>query len=303
MSESDNQSEKGKKSFTGIILLLLAIVVGVAGFNLYQKQQGVADGVVTQIGDDVSEMADKGKDMMDSAVASASEAVDTMKDKTENAVETVKEESEDVSEAMTDKTDSIINSITSDLNGNVSGFDLEKAKTPRILGNPDAPVKISEHSSFTCSHCGAFHETNFKNIKRDYIDTGKAYMVFDDFARNYVDLGIGVLSRCVPEDKYFDYIQLMFETQEDWHPNMEKYEGYARQNALMTGASKEDLDACFNSEELRMAMADRVKMAQENHGVSGTPTLVINGKSVVSGLTPYPELKKLLDTAYVESTK
>lgn len=299
MSESDNQTEKGKKSFTGIVLLLLAIIVAVAGFNLYQKQQGVADGVVAQISDDVSEMADKGKDMMDNTVASASEVVDTMKDKTENVVETVQAEAEDASEAIQDETAE----ISDTLNENVSGFDLENAKTPRILGNPNAPVKISEHSSFTCSHCGAFHETNFKNIKRDYIDTGKAYMVFDDFARNYVDLGIGVLSRCVPEDKYFDYIQLMFETQEEWHKNMEKYEGYARQNALMTGATKEELDACFNSEELRVALAERVKLAQETHGVSGTPTLVINDTSVVSGLTPYPELKSLLDAALDKSAQ
>ena len=67
-------------------------------------------------------------------------------------------------------------------------FDLEKAATPRILGNPDAPVKISEHSSFTCGACSAFHKDNFKQIKKDYIDTGKAYLVFDDFPRNAFDI-------------------------------------------------------------------------------------------------------------------
>ena len=28
--------------------------------------------------------------------------------------------------------------------------------TEMTLGNPDAPVKVVEYASFTCSHCGAF---------------------------------------------------------------------------------------------------------------------------------------------------
>ena len=74
-------------------------------------------------------------------------------------------------------------------------FDLEKASTPRILGNPDAPIKISEHSSFTCGGCAMFHKSNFKMIKEEYIDTGKAYVVFDDFPRNKYDIIIGSVAQ------------------------------------------------------------------------------------------------------------
>ena len=37
--------------------------------------------------------------------------------------------------------------------------------TEMTLGNPDAPVKVVEYASFTCSHCGAFHREGFKELK------------------------------------------------------------------------------------------------------------------------------------------
>ena len=40
-------------------------------------------------------------------------------------------------------------------------------------GNPDAPVTVIEYASFTCPHCAAFHAGPYKQLKSDYIDTGK----------------------------------------------------------------------------------------------------------------------------------
>ncbi len=59
-------------------------------------------------------------------------------------------------------------------------IDLELALTERVIGNPDAPVKISEHSSFTCGHCGNFHKNVFEQFKTNWLDSGKAYLVFSD---------------------------------------------------------------------------------------------------------------------------
>ena len=37
-----------------------------------------------------------------------------------------------------------------------------KLMSIRALGDPNAPVKISEHSSLTCSHCGVFQPDVFE---------------------------------------------------------------------------------------------------------------------------------------------
>ena len=41
------------------------------------------------------------------------------------------------------------------------------------MGNPDAKVTVIEYASFTCPHCQRFHETVLKDLKKNYIDTGK----------------------------------------------------------------------------------------------------------------------------------
>ena len=196
----------------------------------------------------------------------------------------------------TTKTTQISDGTTEAAIASASGdatFDLEKASTPRILGNPNAPVKISEHSSFTCGACSVFHKDNFKQIKRDFIDTDKAYIVFDDFPRNAYDVKVGAVARCVPEEAYFNYVQLLFETQKDWLND--DYLSYLRQNALLTGASAEQIDNCLNSTELHETLAERQDLAHKTHGVKATPTLVINDNVVISGLDTYENIKNAIE--------
>jgi len=183
----------------------------------------------------------------------------------------------------------------------IAEFNLEQASKPRILGNIDAPIKISEHSSFTCGHCSKFHKTNFKKIKQDYVDTGKAYIVFTDFPLNGRDIEIGAVARCVPEKAYFSFIQLLFETQRDWLK--EDFIGYVKQNAKLTGASEEQVNNCLNSEELHKALANQRETAMDKHNVRSTPTLVINDTIVIPGLSPYSELKKVLDAEFEKTAK
>ncbi len=209
------------------------------------------------------------------------------------SVETEQDTSTDATQTAQapDGTETITQEVSAD-------FDLEKASTPRILGNSDAPIKISEHSSFTCGGCAMFHKGNFKKIKEEYIDTGKAYIVFDDFPRNKYDIIIGAVARCVPEDAYFNFVQLLFETQENWLN--EEYLTHLKQNAKLTGASDAQINNCLNSTELHKVLAEHQEAASKDHGVKSTPTLVINDSVVVSGLDPYATIKAALEAALVK---
>ncbi|PCJ99694.1 MAG: hypothetical protein COA45_02425 [Zetaproteobacteria bacterium] len=180
-------------------------------------------------------------------------------------------------------------------------FDLEKASTPRILGDPDAPIKISEHSSFTCGACAMFHKDNFKRIKKEYVDTGKAYIVFDDYPRNMFDVKIGAVARCVPESAYFNFVQLLFETQKTWLND--DYVTYLTQNAKLTGANHAQIQNCLNSKELHKALAQRQEEATKKHNVKSTPTLVINDSVVISGLSPYQAIKEALDAELAKTAE
>ncbi len=51
----------------------------------------------------------------------------------------------------------------------------------RVLGKADAPVTIFQYSSLTCPHCAAFIRDILPKITTEWIDTGKANLVFRNF--------------------------------------------------------------------------------------------------------------------------
>ncbi|MGN7438524.1 MAG: thioredoxin domain-containing protein [Alcanivorax sp.] len=173
-------------------------------------------------------------------------------------------------------------------------FDVQQASTPRILGDKNAPVKIVEHSSFTCPHCAHFHSDTYHKLKADYIDTGKAYLVFDDFPLKGADVVVGALARCVPESSYFKFVEFVFKDQQQWMANP-KFVDYLKQNAQLMGASDAELQKCLDSQELQQAIALRGHNAYENKGVKGTPSLIINDGTPVNALIPYTDIKKIID--------
>jgi protein-disulfide isomerase len=49
------------------------------------------------------------------------------------------------------------------------------------LGNPSAPIRLELFSDFSCPGCKAFHENTLPALIRDFVNTGKAYIVFRDY--------------------------------------------------------------------------------------------------------------------------
>ena len=52
----------------------------------------------------------------------------------------------------------------------------------KAFGNPAASVLIEVYSDFECPGCRAFHVDFLPRLMRDYIDTGKAYLVIHDLS-------------------------------------------------------------------------------------------------------------------------
>ena len=129
---------------------------------------------------------------------------------TTNTMEEVADNIEETEEMAEDGSDAIElgdndvdpNTLTeTQLNENaMASIDMEKALSERVLGNPGAPIKISEHSSFSCGHCGNFHQNVFSEFKANWIDTGKAYLVFSDFPLNAPALHASLVGRCITND-------------------------------------------------------------------------------------------------------
>jgi protein-disulfide isomerase len=181
-----------------------------------------------------------------------------------------------------------------------SSFDLGAASQERILGNPSAPIKISEHSSLTCGHCGNFHRNVFKEFKAAYIDTGKAYLVFSDFPLNAPALHASKAARCIADDgQYFAFLDKLFAEQEAWayEPN---YMGYLEKTAGEFGLDGATFQACVNSQELQENLVARIQANQSQYGVNATPSFVINNQKTISGSHTFAEFDASIQAALAE---
>ena len=70
--------------------------------------------------------------------------------------------------------------------------------SPRILGKADAPIKVIELFSMTCSHCASFHNNTFPDVKKRLIDTGMVHFEMQPFPLDQVALRAHALARALP---------------------------------------------------------------------------------------------------------
>jgi protein-disulfide isomerase len=157
----------------------------------------------------------------------------------------------------------------------------------RILGVPDAPIHLIEYSSMTCPHCAAFHVETLPLIKTNYIDTGKVKLEMRDYPLNEAAALGSLLSRCAPEDRYFPLVDLLFAQQNAWARSNNMIGELARLGAF-AGMSQEQLEACFQNNDLYAAIVRQRDVWNEEHEVRSTPTFYINDAPLV-GNQPYEQ--------------
>jgi protein-disulfide isomerase len=169
---------------------------------------------------------------------------------------------------------------------------LQITQDDRILGNPGAPITIVEYASLTCPHCAHFANDVLPEIKKEWIDTGKAKLVLRDFPLDEPALRAAMIARCAPADRYYAFADTFFAAQEKWVRSPDYREALARL-AKLGGMSKEEFDTCLNNTELENKIVEgRLKATQELE-VNSTPTFFING-SKFAGAPTKEEFEKLL---------
>ncbi|MSP44421.1 MAG: DsbA family protein [Xanthobacteraceae bacterium] len=151
----------------------------------------------------------------------------------------------------------------------------------RVLGKDDAPVTIVEYASMTCSHCAAFHETTYPELKKRYIDTGKVRFIFREFPLDQLAAGASMLARCADKEQFFPLIETLFQQQRQWA--VEKPIPKLMAIAKQAGMSEQKFNACLSDQKMLDAMQAEQKRASDKFQVTSTPTLFINGKKQIGG--------------------
>ena len=169
---------------------------------------------------------------------------------------------------------------------------LQITKDDRILGNPEAPITIVEYASLTCPHCAHFANDVLPELKKEWIDTGKAKLVLRDFPLDEPALRAAMIARCAPPERYYAFADTFFSAQEKWVRSGDYREALARL-AKLGGMGQAEFDTCIKNTELENQIVEGRLRATQELDVSSTPTFFVNG-SKLAGAPTKEEFEKLL---------
>ena len=186
-------------------------------------------------------------------------------------------------------------SLTVGLAGAARAIEVPLNPDDRILGKADAPITIVEYASLTCPHCAAFARDTLPKIKAEWIDPGKAKLVFRDFPLDGSAVKASVLARCAPPEKFYGFIDVLFSSQESWARNPDPTPGLAR-IAKLGGMSEEQFNACMADNALQDRVLASRLTAEKEYKVESTPTFFINGTKL-TGALPYEQFDEALKKA------
>lgn len=177
---------------------------------------------------------------------------------------------------------------------------LEAQPTDVVMGQASAPVTLIEYASLTCSHCRDFHLKTLPNIKKYWLDSGKAKYILRDMPWDNLALGMAKLARCVPPAQQAAMYQALFTAQPTILANSNPLTALVPV-AQQAGLSAAQTEACIRNNALQSQIEATKKTAYDQLNVRGTPTLFVNGTKV-DGFVSYADLKPKLDAAYAKAT-
>jgi protein-disulfide isomerase len=162
----------------------------------------------------------------------------------------------------------------------VAGPALAQRIMPRtesfVQGDPDAPVKLIEYASLTCPHCANFHLNAYQDLKRDYIETGKANLEFREVFFDKEGLWGAMLARCGGEAKYFGFVDMLFRKQKEWS-RAENVPAELFKIGRLGGLTNEEMDACLQNNDFAKALVEKYQSYRDDPLLEGTPTLILDG--------------------------
>jgi protein-disulfide isomerase len=162
-----------------------------------------------------------------------------------------------------------------------------------VIGKADAKVTIIEYASLTCPHCATFHAEVLPALKTEYLDTGKARLIYRDFPLDNLAFAGAILARCGGPEKYFTFLNVLFAQQRQWATASDP-KAALTQIARLGGISAEQFDKCLADKALGDYILNARLEGNQKFNVNSTPTLIINGKTE-AGVPSLDDLRKKLD--------
>ncbi|WP_299887752.1 DsbA family protein [uncultured Ruegeria sp.] len=164
-----------------------------------------------------------------------------------------------------------------------------------VQGDKDAPVEIIEYASYTCPHCANFHKGTYKQLKKDFIDTGKVKFIYREVYFDRYGLWASMVARCAGPEKFFGITDLIYDGQSEWTRAGGPTEivDELRKIGRRAGIDNDQLEACLQDGTRAQTLVAWYQENAERDGIEATPSFVVNGKNVSN--QSYEEFKALIE--------
>lgn len=189
------------------------------------------------------------------------------------------------------------------------------------MGNPDAPVKLVEFASMTCSYCREFSVQSSPALYDRYVKTGQVSFEFRNFVTNQIDVVASLLARCGGPQPFFKLTEQMFANQDEMlnrvqagtaalqaaeaAPGQQTFIKVAEIAGLdrfvgMRGIPAAKANACLTNEAELNRLVEMNQAAAKQYNILGTPSFLINGELVEKaprGMELWSDLEQKLKAA------
>lgn len=162
-------------------------------------------------------------------------------------------------------------------------------------GDPNAKVTIVAFEDFRCPFCEKLFTDVEPQLQKDYIDTGKVKLYY----RNYQFLGpasvvAGNAGECANDQgKFWEFHDYMYKNQPSESDTSMYTSDNLSQIAVQLGMDATQFKQCMDSKKFDKNVSQDLADGQKA-GVSGTPTLFIDGQPIV-GAEPYLAFQTIID--------
>lgn len=161
----------------------------------------------------------------------------------------------------------------------------------RALGEAEAPVTIEVFEDFQCPACKTFTEDIEPLVIENYVSGGQVRYVFrhfpflDDQAAGSESDQPASASMCAAEQgRFWDYHDMLFA---NW--NGENQGAFIDKRLVAFGEAlnldMDEFNACFEQNEYQDVIAEDLAAGRQA-GVTGTPSVLVNGRMISPGFVP-----------------
>ena len=173
-------------------------------------------------------------------------------------------------------------------------------KAPPVLGSETASVTIIEMGDYQCEMCKRWYDNTRPKIIENFIDTGKANLIFIDLPiLGYDSHTAAEATYCADDqDMYWDYHATLYDYQGHMNSgwaNSERLKAFA----FNLGLNMDEFEECLDSGKYEKRIKFNSEKAKSS-GANSTPNFVIvnsyGEQQKIRGAQPYTVFEQVIES-------